>query len=68
MIYKVLLVEDNENLGYILKEYLAMKSFHIDWVTSGSSAKIFLKSNKPNLITKLPSFFFTSIWTIFWLL
>ena len=50
MIYKVLLVEDNENLGYMLKEYLAMKNFHIDWVTSGSSAKIFLKSNKPNLI------------------
>ena len=49
MIYKVLLVEDNENLGYMLKEYLAMKNFHIDWVTSGSSAKIFLKSNKPNL-------------------
>jgi DNA-binding response OmpR family regulator len=50
MIYKVLLVEDNENLGYILKEYLAMKNFHVDWVTSGSSAKFFLKSNKPNLI------------------
>jgi DNA-binding response OmpR family regulator len=50
MIYKVLLVEDNENLGYMLKEYLAMKNFHIDWVTSGSKAKIFLKSNKPNLI------------------
>ena len=50
MIYKVLLVEDNENLGYMLKEYLAMKNFHIYWVTSGSSAKIFLKSNKPNLI------------------
>ena len=50
MIYNVLLVEDNENLGYMLKEYLAMKNFHIDWVTSGSSAKIFLKSNKPNLI------------------
>lgn len=50
MINKVLLVEDNENLGYMLKEYLSMKSFHIDWITSGSSAKIFLKSNKPNLI------------------
>jgi DNA-binding response OmpR family regulator len=50
MIYKVLLVEDNENLGYMLKEYLAMKNFHIDWVTSGSSAKNFLISNKPNLI------------------
>ena len=50
MIYKVLLVEDNKNLGYMLKEYLAMKNFHIDWVTSGSSAKNFLKSNKPNLI------------------
>lgn len=50
MINKVLLVEDNENLGYMLKEYLAMKNFHIDWVTSGSSAKIFLKNNKPNLI------------------
>ena len=50
MIYKVLLVEDNENLGYMLKEYLAMKNFHTDWVTSGSTAKIFLKSNKPNLI------------------
>jgi DNA-binding response OmpR family regulator len=47
---KVLLVEDNENLGYMLKEYLTMKYFQMDWVKSANEAMIFLKNNKPDLV------------------
>lgn len=47
---KVLLVEDNENLGYMLKEYLTMKCFQMDWVKSANEAMIFLKNNKPDLV------------------
>ena len=47
---KVLLVEDNENLGYMLKEYLTMKYFQMDWVKSANEAMIFLKNNKTDLV------------------
>ena len=47
---KVLLVEDNENLGYMLKEYLTMKYFQMDWVKSANEAMVFLKNNKPDLV------------------
>ena len=50
MIYKVLLVEDNENLGYMLKEYLAMKGFQMEWVKSAHAAKVLLKNKMPELI------------------
>jgi len=32
---KILLTEDNETLGYILKEYLEMKGFQIHWAKDG---------------------------------
>ncbi len=47
---KVLLVEDNENLGYMLKEYLTMKYFQMDWVKSANETLIFLKNNHPDLV------------------
>ena len=31
----ILLVEDNDTLGYILKEYLEMKGLEVDWVKNG---------------------------------
>ena len=33
---KILLVEDNETLGYILKEYLEMKGFDVDLAIDGT--------------------------------
>ena len=35
---KLLLVEDEESLGYLLKEYLGMKGFEINWVKNGKEA------------------------------
>ena len=35
---KILLAEDDENLGSLLKEYLMAKSFDTDWVTDGEKA------------------------------
>ncbi len=32
---RILLVEDNERLGYVLKEYLSMKGFEVAWATDG---------------------------------
>ena len=34
---KILLVEDNETLGYVLREYLALKGFELAWVKDGAS-------------------------------
>lgn len=36
--YKLLLVEDEESLGYLLSEYLKMKGFDIIWVKTGVEA------------------------------
>lgn len=36
--YKILLVEDDESLGYLLTEYLKMKDFDIIWETNGQAA------------------------------
>jgi len=35
---RILLVEDDESLGYLLSEYLKMKEFDIQWVKDGKSA------------------------------
>ncbi len=35
---KLLLVEDDESLGYVLSEYLKMKNFSISWVKNGKDA------------------------------
>ena len=32
---KILLVEDDSTLGYILKEYLEMKNFAVTWAKNG---------------------------------
>ena len=34
----ILLVEDNESLGYLLTEYLKMKGFNITWSKNGRNA------------------------------
>ncbi len=36
--YKLLLVEDDDALGYLLTEYLKMKNFSIIWVKNGNDA------------------------------
>jgi len=36
--YKLLLVEDDESLGYVLNEYLNMKNFSVEWVKNGEDA------------------------------
>jgi len=35
MTTKILLVEDDSTLGYILKEYLEMKDFSVTWTKNG---------------------------------
>ena len=35
---KILLVEDDESLGYLLSEYLKMKDFNVIWEKNGNSA------------------------------
>lgn len=35
---RILLVEDDKNLGYILSEYLAMKGFEVTWAKDGEEA------------------------------
>ncbi len=35
---KILLVEDDESLGYVLSEYLKMKAFDIVWAKNGKAA------------------------------
>ena len=36
--------------GYMLKEYLAMKGFQMEWVKSAHAAKVLLKNKMPELI------------------
>lgn len=36
--YKLLLVEDDDSLGYVLNEYLKMKNFSVEWVKNGKDA------------------------------
>lgn len=36
--YKLLLVEDDTSLGYVLSEYLKMKNFSVVWVENGKDA------------------------------
>lgn len=35
---KIMLVEDDESLGYLLSEYLKIKGFEIEWVNRGKLA------------------------------
>ncbi|MBO0592062.1 response regulator transcription factor [Cellulophaga sp. E16_2] len=43
--HSILLVEDDESLGYLLSEYLKMKGFEITWVKSGSEALTSMESS-----------------------
>ena len=42
--YKILLVEDDASLGYLLSEYLGMKNFEITWAKSANEALEALES------------------------
>lgn len=42
---RILLVEDDKNLGYILSEYLSMKGFEITWAKDGAEALALIKKN-----------------------
>ncbi len=43
---KILLVEDDENLGFILKDYLELMNFDVQWLTNGNDAFIHFKQNE----------------------
>lgn len=45
----ILLLEDDRSFGYILKEYLCMQDFYVDWVKSGEEALIMLRKNNYSL-------------------
>jgi len=47
--YKLLLVEDDASLGYLLSEYLKMKDFSIVWVKNGNDALAILKEQQFDL-------------------
>ena len=42
---RILLVEDDNNLGYILREYLQVHEFDVDWVKDGEKGLEAFKSN-----------------------
>lgn len=42
--YQLLLVEDDESLGYLLSEYLNFKNFVVKWVKNGNHALTILKT------------------------
>ena len=42
---RILLVEDDKNLGYILSEYLSMKGFTVTWVKDGEEAVDLIQKN-----------------------
>jgi len=46
--YKLLLAEDDETLGYLLKEYLQLNDFDVEWKKNGEDA---LKEYKTNLFS-----------------
>lgn len=46
---RLLLVEDDENLGYILKEYLQMNEFQVDWANDGKEGLTKVKDNNYDL-------------------
>lgn len=46
---RILLVEDDKNLGYILSEYLSMKSFEVTWAKDGADALALLTKHPYDL-------------------
>ncbi|NBP67525.1 MAG: DNA-binding response regulator [Cytophagia bacterium] len=47
--YKILLVEDDNSLGYVLKEYLIMNGFDVTWVRDGEEAFALAKNKSFDL-------------------
>ena len=43
---RILLAEDDENLGSLLREYLLAKSYDTHWLTDGEKAYKSFKKNK----------------------
>jgi DNA-binding response OmpR family regulator len=46
---KILLVEDDSNLGYILQEYLSLKNFDVTWLQESTLALPFLEKERVDL-------------------
>ena len=46
---KIILVEDDESLGYLLSEYLSMNKFDVTWVKNGTEFLRKLEANRYNL-------------------
>ncbi|HMC00229.1 MAG TPA: response regulator transcription factor [Flavobacteriaceae bacterium] len=46
---KIILVEDDEALGYLLSEYLGMNNFNVSWTKTGTECLKMLMSNTFNL-------------------
>ncbi len=49
MNYRILLVEDDEALGYLLQEYLKTEGFRTEWAKNGTLALSILKKSKFDL-------------------
>jgi DNA-binding response OmpR family regulator len=47
---RILLAEDDENLGSLLREYLKVKSFETDWVTDGEIAYSHFRKNQYDIL------------------
>ncbi|WP_340064518.1 response regulator transcription factor [Ascidiimonas aurantiaca] len=43
--YKLLLVEDDRSLGYLLSEYLKMKGFLVSWAENGKQAMVLINEH-----------------------
>ena len=46
---RILLIEDDENLGYVLKEYLQVHDYEVDWVTDGEKGIRKFQDNRYDL-------------------
>lgn len=49
-IYNILLVEDDQALGYVLTEYLKIHDFDVKWANSGKNAMAMLDANSFDLV------------------
>ena len=47
---KILLVEDDESLGYLLSEYLKIKNFEVSWATKGEDALSLIEKHVHHLV------------------
>lgn len=46
---KILLVEDDENLGFIIKEQLSRSEYTLEWVKNGEDALLTFENYKPDI-------------------